>query len=158
MLDYSPTQNCLQGERAKTLSPDTLDLADRMALAIHALTHVWYPDEKWAQGFLVDFSQRPPVLYPSHITDAYLNIPPKFIEALIFCRLGSGSDQYLDVDTEILNTQLSLLGVDGLTYCPEGTLKDLTERRGFAEIWGEGRMLSALSTRMMQKPCHVRMT
>jgi hypothetical protein len=75
MLDYHPTRICLQGERTQTFSPDTLDLADRMALAIHALTHVWYPDEKWAQGFLVDFSQRPPVLYPSHITDAYLNIP-----------------------------------------------------------------------------------
>ena len=146
MLDYSPTGICLQGERTKTFSPDTLDLADRMALAIHALTHVWYRDEKWAQGFLVDFSQRPPVLYPSHITDAYLNIPPKFIEALIFCRLGSGSDQNLNVDTEILKSQLSLLGEDGLSYCPEGALKDFKEARGFAEIWGEGRMLSAIST------------
>ncbi len=146
MLNYHPTQNCLQGERTKAFSPDTLDLADRMALAINALTQVWYPEEKWAQGFLVDFSQRPAVLYPSHITDAYLNIPPKFLEALVFCRLGSGSAQNLHVDTEVLKTQLSFLGEDGLTYCPEGTLKDFTEARGFAEIWGEGRMLLALST------------
>lgn len=146
MLDYNPTDSCLRGERAKTFSPDTLDLAERMALAIHALTHVWYPDERWAQGFLVDFSQRPPVLYPTHLTDAYLNIPPKFIEALVFCRLASGSAQDLHVDTEIIKSQLSLLGEDGLAYCPEGTLKDFMEKRGFAEIWAEGRMLSALST------------
>ncbi len=146
MLDDHPTQNCLQGERTKSTSPDSLDLAERMALAVHALTHVWYPDEGWAQGFLADFSQRPPVLYPSHLTDAYLNIPPKFIEALVFCRLGSGSDQNLSVDTEVLKTQLSLLGEDGLTYCPEGTLKNFKYARGFAEIWGEGRMLLALST------------
>lgn len=146
MLQYHPTAFCLQGERYQAYAPDTLDLADRMALAINALTNVWYKEERWAQGFLVDFSQRPPVLYPSHVTDAYLNIPPKFIEALIFCRLGSGSNLNVSVDTEVLNTQISLLGEDGLTYCPSGTLREFTEERGFAEIWGEGRMLSALST------------
>jgi hypothetical protein len=146
MLDYDPTIFCLQGEKYPATSPDTLDLADRMALAINALTNVWYPEEKWAQGFLVDFSQRPPVLYPSHLTDAYLNIPPKFIEALVLCRLGSGSDLNLSVDTQVLNTQISLLGEDGLTYCPAGTLEELAGERGFAEIWGEGRMLSALAT------------
>lgn len=92
MLGYDPTALCLKGERYTVSAPDTLDLADRMALALNALTNVWWPEERWAQGFLVDFSQRPAVLYPSHITDAYLNIPPKFIEALTFCRLGSGSD------------------------------------------------------------------
>ncbi len=152
MLDYDPTVLCLQGDRVTTAAPDTLDLAERMGLAVNALTNVWWPNERWAQGFLVDFSQRPPVLYPSHITDAYLNIPPKFIEALVFCRLGSGSDLNIQVDREVLNTQLSLLGEDGLTYCPPGTLKDFTEERGFAEIWGEGRMLSALSTLVQVDP------
>jgi hypothetical protein len=146
MLNYQSTAGCLQGERYNASAPDTLDLADRMALIINALTNVWYPDERWAQCFLVDFSQRPPVLYPSHITDAYLNIPPKFIEALIFCRLGSGSSLNMQVDHEVIQTQISLLGEDGLTYCPTGTLKEFSEERGFAEIWGEGRMLSALST------------
>jgi hypothetical protein len=139
MLDYDPTAYCLQGERYQ-------DLADRMGLVINALTNVWWKDEKWGQGFLVDFSQRPAVLYPSHLTDAYLNIPPKFIEALIFCRLGSGNDLNLSVDTEVLTTQMSLLGEDGLTYCPSGVLTGFTEERDFSEIWGEGRMLSALST------------
>lgn len=146
MLDYDPTSFCLKGDRYLAAAPDTLDLAERMGLAINALTNVWWPEERWAQGFLVDFSQRPPVLYPSHLTDAYLNIPPKFIEALVFCRLGSGSGANLSVDTEVLKTQLSLLGEDGLTYCPEGTLKGFSAERGFSEIWGEGRMLSALST------------
>ena len=146
MLDYNPTEFCLKGERAPSFSPDTLDLADRMRLAINALTNVWYKDEKWGQGFLADFSQRPPVLFPSHLTDAYLNIPPKFIEALVFCRTGSGSDLNLEVDTEVLNTQLYLIGDDGLTYVPQGTFKDFAQERGFSEIWGEGRMLSALST------------
>jgi hypothetical protein len=139
------TQAWLRGERYIARAPDTLDLSDRMSLAINALTNVWYPEERWGQGFLVDFSQRPPVIFPSHITDAYLNIPPKFIEALVCCRTGSGSDRNLDVDDHIIATQLSLLGEDGLTYCPYDTFKDFSEKRGFSEIWGEGRMLSALS-------------
>jgi hypothetical protein len=146
MLDYDPTAICLNGESYRTLAPDTLDLADRMRLAINALTNVWYPAQRWGQGFLADFSRRPAVIFPSHITDAFLNIPPKFIEALVFCRTASGSNLNLPVDTEVLKTQLSLLGEDGLTYCPTGTFTQFTEEREFSEIWGEGRMLSALST------------
>jgi hypothetical protein len=33
-----------------------------------------------------------------------------------------------------------------MTYCPTGTFKQFTEEREFSEIWGEGRMLPALST------------
>jgi len=96
-----------------------------MALAVNALTNVWYPDEKWALGFIVDFSQRPTELYPSHITDAYLNIPPKFIEALAVCRLASGNTEELQTDLEAIRVQLDLLGEDGLTYCPMDTLEHL---------------------------------
>jgi hypothetical protein len=146
MLDHNPTAACLDGERYASRVCDTLDLADRMALAVNALTNAWYPEERWALGFVVDFSQRPPVLFPSHLTDAYLNIPPKFLEALALCRLGSGSDLNLHVDAAVLNAQLDLVGEDGLTYCPPGTLREFPGGRGFAEIWGEGRMLSALAT------------
>ena len=41
--------------------------------------------------------------------------------------------------------QLDLLGDDGLTYCPTNTLEQFTEARPFSEVWGEGRMLLALS-------------
>ena len=85
----------------------------------------------------------------NHPTDAWLNIPPKFIEALVNCRLGSGSDLNLEVDRKILATQLGLIGEDGLTYAPEGPLPKLKDRqhpkRGYSEIWGEGRLLVALS-------------
>ncbi|MBC8427737.1 glycoside hydrolase family 127 protein [bacterium] len=145
MLDYNPIAKCTIGERYKADVPDTLDLAGRMGLAVNALTNVWYPEEKWALGFVVDFSSRPAVLFPSHITDAYLNIPPKFLEALVVCRLASGNTENLDVDLQVLRVQLDLLGDDGLTYCPTNTLKQFTEQRPFSEVWGEGRMLLALS-------------
>ncbi|MDP6106810.1 MAG: glycoside hydrolase family 127 protein [Candidatus Brocadiia bacterium] len=148
MLDHNPMDECTRGERYEADVPDTLDLADRMDLAINALTNVWYPEEKWALGFFVSLSRRPAELYVSHVTDAYLNIPPKFLEALALCRLGSGSTKNLDVDKAVLEVQLGLLGEDGLTYCPTGTLKEFTEPRPFAEVWGEGRMLLALSMLM----------
>ena len=145
MLDYNPIAKCTVGERYEADVPNTLDIAGRMGLAVNALTNVWYPEEKWALGFVVDFSRRPAVLFPSHITDAYLNIPPKFLEALVVCRLASGNTDNLDVDLQVLRVQLDLLGDDGLTYCPTNTLKQFTEQRPFSEVWGEGRMLLALS-------------
>ncbi len=147
MLEHNPLAACARGERYETTAPDTLDLADRMGLAVNALTNVWYPpDERLALGFYVDFSRRPPVLFPSHVTDAYLNIPPKFIEALVLCRLASGSRYNIEVDREVLNAQLGFIGGDGLTYCPTDTLEQFTEQRPFSEVWAEGRLLLALST------------
>ncbi len=145
MLDHNPMEACTNGDRYEADVPDTLDLADRMALAINALTNAWYPEEKWALCLYVSFSRRPAELFPSHVTDAYLNMPPKFLEALALCRLASGSTKNLDVDLEVLKAQLSLLGEDGLTYCPTGTLKEFTEPRHFAEVWAEGRTLQTLS-------------
>lgn len=145
MLDHNPMVKCLEGERYTAQAPDTLDLADRMALAINALTNVWLPNEKWALEFDVDMSRRPAVLYVNHATDAYLNIPAKFLEALVVCRLASGSDLNLDTDLEVLRAQVSFVGEDGLTYCPADTLSRFDEPRPFSEIWGEGRLLIALS-------------
>jgi len=136
MLDYNPIAKCTIGERYEADVPDTLDLANRMGLAVNALTNVWYPEEKWALGFVVDFSSRPAVLFPSHITDAYLNIPTKFLEALAVCRLASGNEDNLDIDLEVLRVQLDLLGDDGLTYCLTDTLEQFTEARPFSEVWG----------------------
>ena len=145
MLDHNPVAGCTSGERYEAEVPDSLDLAERMGLAINALTNVWNPDEKWALAFGVDFSRRPAVLATNHLTDAYLNIPPKFLEALVACRLASGSEENIGVDAEVIRAQLGLLGDDGLSYCPTDTLERLSGPSPFAEIWGEGRSLLALS-------------
>ena len=39
MLNHNPMASCTLGERYEAEVPDTLDLADRMGLAINALTH-----------------------------------------------------------------------------------------------------------------------
>ena len=145
MLAHNPMANCTVGSRYEADVPDTLDLAERMGLAVHALTNVWHPEEGYALAFNVDLSRRPAGQIINHLTDAYLNIPSKFLEALAVCRLASGSEENLDLDLEVIRAQLGLLGDDGLTYCPTDTLKQMTEPRPFAEIWGEGRSLLALS-------------
>ena len=141
MPDRNPIQNATDGERYETSQPGTLDLAERMSLAVNALTNVWFPEERWALGFIVEAHRQPPALVSSHATDAFLNIPPKFLEALALCRLASGNTDSLDVDHAVLDSQLALIGEDGLTYAPS----DLTETPPFAEIWAEGRMLLAVS-------------
>ena len=145
MLHHNPTSKCIAGDRYQAGVPDTLDLAERMGLAINALTNVWNPEERHSLAFNVDLSRRPAVMTTNHLTDAYLNIPPKFVEALTVCRLASGSDQNLDVDAQVIASQLGLVGDDGLSYCPTDTLSHVTEPRPFAEIWGEGRSLLALT-------------
>jgi hypothetical protein len=145
MLDHNPLAASVRGERYEASVPDTLDLAHRMGLAVNALTNVWYPSERYALAFNVDFSRRPPLLSINHLTDAYLNIPAKFIEALVVCRLASGSRQNIEVDRGVLDAQLSFIGDDGLTYTPTDTLERFTKPRPFSEVWGEGRLLLALS-------------
>jgi len=144
-LSHTPTAGVLHGERYLASFPDTLDLAERMKLAINALTNVFIPEERWALAFEVDFSRSPAVLKVNHSTDAWLNIPPKFIEALVNCRLASGSDFNLEVDRKVWATQLGLIGADGLTYAPEGPLPELKGERNYSEIWAEGRLLLALA-------------
>ena len=82
-LRHIPSEKALQGERYRAAFPDTLDLAERMGLAINALTNAFVPQERWALAFEVDFSRNPAVLKVNHSTDAWLNIPAKFIEALV---------------------------------------------------------------------------
>lgn len=121
-LEHNPSAGALEGERYPALVPDTLDLADRMKLAVNALTNVFDEREKNALYFVVTLAHKPPRLIFNNRMDAYLNIPPKFLETLTLCRLGSGSGQNLDVDRAVWQSQLDLIGPDGLSYIPTDTL------------------------------------
>ena len=105
----------------------------------------------------MDFSRKPAVLFVNHLIDVYLNIPPKFVEALALCRLAPGNNDELDVDAGVIQARVNLIGTDGLTYCPtdifdtvpmglahfaEGESDEMTP---FAEIWGEGRQIVTTS-------------
>jgi len=145
-LEHNPMAKAIVGQRYEAMVPDTLDIAGRMELALNALTNLWFPEEKYANVFGVGIGNNSE--WTGCMTDAYLNLAPKYIEGLAVCRLGSGSDLNIDVDKEVLQAKLELLGADGLTYAPEGTLPNLKgpgNPRNFSELWGEGRNLIALS-------------
>ena len=147
-VDYNPTERGTAGERYEAAVPDTLDLADRMSLAINALTNLWYPGKKWALGFDVWLGYRQAVRFVARAIDAYMAITPKFVEALALCRLGSGNREDLEVDRNVINAQIDLLGADGLTYFPTDAMEGLPEfnTQTFTETYPEGRRLLALST------------
>ena len=160
-MKYNPVEKCIDCSRYKTKMPDTLDLAKRLEIGINALTNSWVPSEDWALCFLISFAYKKGSsrLIVNHHTDAFLNIPPKFIEALILCRIATGSESKIDVDRNLIIKQLEFIGEDGLTYCPKEALAKLDDlykkinrsdnlARPFADVWGEGRMLLALSLLM----------
>ncbi len=76
MLPHNPMSSSVKGQLTTSEMPDTLDLSDRMSLAINALTNVWFPEHSWALGFNVDFFTDPAQLRINHVTDAFLNTPP----------------------------------------------------------------------------------
>ena len=63
MTAHNPFAKCTNGDRYVSEVPDTLDLADRMGLAINPLTNVWDPDEGFALRFCVDFRAARPCSY-----------------------------------------------------------------------------------------------
>ena len=55
----NPMLGALEGERYTAEAPDTLDLAERMGLAVNALPNVFDAGERQALYFTTHFSRRP---------------------------------------------------------------------------------------------------
>ena len=145
------------GERYEAEVPDTLDLVERAALAINAMTRVVDPERDYEMYFLSEFAEDPPKLY--HEWCGIFNTT-KFLEALPLMRIMSGSDYNLDVDVKTMESYLRGAGPDGLYYrpvagrpwsfhawetgtgVPVGMARTLREPYGF--IFGEGRLIMAM--------------
>jgi hypothetical protein len=107
--------NLWSGRRYEQLVPDTLDIADRAALGIHAITGIADPEMDYEWYFLADFYRKPPVL--THTVDT-INCQYKVMEALPLLRLITGSELNLQVDQRWMEVALQLIGPDGLAYWP----------------------------------------
>ena len=141
------------GEYYEAETPDTLDLVERAALAINALTRVVAPERDYEMYFVTEFTEDPPKLYLEW--DGIFNTG-KFLEALPLVRIMSGSDYNLDVDAKIMESYLRGAGPDGLYYCPVANrpwsfysewnaaeeVKTIREPYGF--IFGEGRLIMGM--------------
>ena len=103
-----------EGKRYETLVPDTLDLQERAALGVHALTAPTDPDADCEMYFWVKFSANPPLLQHDHSD----RVQAKFMEALPLMRIMSGSDLNSHVEAKWLEVLLRMMGPDGLPYWP----------------------------------------
>lgn len=150
-----------EGERYEVEAPDTLDLAERAALAINALTRVVDPARDYEVYFYTRFAQKPPILRHAGAPD-YEGAHMKFLESLPLMRIISGSTYNIDVDRKMMTSILRHTGQDGLHYIPwsrVSTMPDflggapeegsesvvLKAQKPFTTVWFEGRGLLALS-------------
>ena len=102
------------GERYEALVPDTLDLQERAALAVHGLTGPTDPLADYEMYFYIWFLSNPPMML--HCFDAHCQT--KLMEALPLMRIISGSDLNAHVDRRWMEVVLHQIGPDGLVYMP----------------------------------------
>jgi hypothetical protein len=79
-----------------TQTPDTLDLADRGAAAINALTGPLDPAYNYEMYFTATLSSAPPEM--QHESTGLAANNPKFLESLPRMRVVSGSEQALEIE------------------------------------------------------------
>ena len=101
-----------QGERYEAMVPDTLDLADRARLVVHALTESTNPQADYEPYWTVSWTPVPRMAAGGFAS------PNKSQEAVCLCRLMSGSQQNLHVDRRWMEATLKQQGPDGLIYVP----------------------------------------
>ncbi len=102
------------GEYCDALVPATLDLAERAASAVNALTECTDPEFDYELYWIVDLLTDPPEMY--HTLDDH--VQDKFFLALPQCRTACGSEQNLDVERHLMWTYLRKQGADGMIYIP----------------------------------------
>ena len=101
-----------RGRHYEAMVPDTLDIQERIALAINGLTAPTDPDKDNLIYFRINFRSNPPNM--SHGPSDICQI--KFMEALPLMRLACGSMQNDNVDPVWMATALRTIGTDGLIY------------------------------------------
>jgi len=102
------------GQRYDASTPDTLDLQERAALAVHCLTGTTDPDADYEIYWWVTFDSNPPYM-KHHEGDV---VWAKFMEALPLLRLMSGSEENPHVEQRWMEVLLQMQGPDGLLYFP----------------------------------------
>jgi hypothetical protein len=103
-----------RGRHYDDLVPDTLDLAERLNLAINGVTGTTDPAADYEQYFWSDFFHNPPVM--THDFSDWCQC--KVMESLPLMRSATGSDLNSQVDRVWMDALLKSIGPDGLFYIP----------------------------------------
>ncbi len=112
-----------KGEYYEATVPDTLDLAERGALALNSLTGMLDPSHDYDMYVTMNFAANPP--YMSHMGgtneadcwSGYL-VVGKVVESLPLMRLMSGSKQDLDIERGLMLSLMAMSWDNGLLYTP----------------------------------------
>lgn len=149
-----PRTQLYEENRTTVSTPDTLDLAERAAIAINGLTGVLDPAYDHEIFFWVKFKSRPP--YMHHDSVALPTTNCKFAESLAMMRVMSGSTLNLDFDKGLMRALLDGIGDDGLYYSRRVVAgKERTWHEGvthvypvtgedFANVYGNARLILAM--------------
>lgn len=105
-------KNERSGTRYEATVPDTLDLAERAALAVNALTGAADPDKNYETAHCATMYRRPP--YLSYRGGATCH--PKVAHVLPQMRLMSGSTLRADYDERIIEWAVNRVEKDGLWW------------------------------------------
>jgi hypothetical protein len=105
-----------RGERYEDSVPDTLDIAERSKLAIHALTSITDAEADDEIFWFVDIFRNPVIA--SHDMSDRVQMCEGFMESLPLLRIATGSSLNDHVDSTWMKVALKSLGPDGLYYIP----------------------------------------
>ena len=104
------------GDYYEALLPETLDLADRGALALNALTGMLDPAQGYEMYRGTHFAAKP--AYMTHGGAGGYVEQMKLVEALPQMRLMSGSEQGLEIEQKMMLRIMAMSREDGLLYSP----------------------------------------
>lgn len=143
-----------KGERYQDKVPDTLDLAERAALAVHgltAMTDAEYDAELYWMAYLS--SQPPRMLHDMGDWCEY-----KYYAPSVLLRQACGSDESLSVEWHRMANLLQMQGPDGLFYVPligrpwckadclGADFYKISAKEQMTASWFHGRILEAAAT------------
>src|SRR3990172_270836 len=152
MFETKPVKT--DGDRYKATVPDTLDLADRAALAINGMAGSTDPACNYHHYFYVRYCARPPYMYHWGASDSCCT--PKFAESFPMMRLMCGSDKHLDLERAQMSALMATVSPeDGLYYSVADPVKrpwhmcgdhhyDSSHQEDFASTTTQGRMVRAM--------------
>ena len=120
-----------QGDYNEALVPDTLDLADRGALAINMLIGMLDPAQGYEMYRSSNFAVNP--AYISHGGAGGHAEQMKLVEALPQMRLMSGSKQGLEIEQKMMLRLMAMSWEDGLLYAAPAISRPWMDPK-FAEV------------------------
>ncbi len=134
------------------LIPATLDLAERAALALNAMTEATDPEEDYRVYWKVTFRSNPPIMYHD-FSDT--GIAAKFMEGIPRMRLMSGSSQGAHVEErwrELLPERIAPDGLvetrldDRLSPSRQSSALGVSDGQSIVDMQVNGLMLGAVTT------------